>query len=56
MKVCEDGMKKKCEEGRKTVLVKEDIRRNCGQTVVVESECERDEERGDDYGMEREWR
>ena len=42
------------EEGRKTVLVREDTRRKCGQTVVVERECERGEERGDDNGMERE--
>ena len=37
------------------MLVREDTRRKCGQTVVVESECERSEERGDDNGMEREW-
>ena len=37
------------------MLVREDTRRKCGQTVVVKSECERDEERGDDNGMEREW-
>ena len=34
------------------MLVREDTRRKCGQTVVVESECERGEERGDDNGME----
>ena len=28
------------EEGRKTVLVREDTRRKCGQTVVAEIECE----------------
>ena len=38
------------------MLVREDTRRKCGQTVVVESECEKGEERGDDNGMEREWR
>ena len=38
------------------MLVREDTRRKCGQTVVVEIECERGEERGDDNGMEREWR
>ena len=38
------------------MLVREDIRRNCGQTVVVENECERGKERGDDNEMEREWR
>ena len=32
-------------------MVREDTRRKCGQTVVAESECERDEERGDDDGM-----
>ena len=32
------------EEGRKTVLIREDTRRKCGQTVVVEIECERGEE------------
>ena len=37
-------------------MVREDTRRKCGQTVVVESECEKGEERGDDNGMEREWR
>ena len=37
------------------MLVTEDTRRKCGQTVVAESECERGEERGDDNGMEREW-
>ena len=30
--------------------------RKCGQTVFVEIECERSEERGNDNGMEREWR
>ena len=38
------------------MLVREDTRRKCGQMVVVEPECERGEERGDDNGMEREWR
>ena len=38
------------------MLVREDTRRKCGQTVVVEIECERGEERWDDNGMEREWR
>ena len=38
------------------MLVREDTRRKCCQTVVVEIECERGEERGDDNGMEREWR
>ena len=38
------------------MLVREDTRRKCGQTVVGESECERGEERGDEDGMEREWR
>ena len=38
------------------MLAREDTRRKCGQMVVVESECERGEERGDDNGMEREWR
>ena len=37
-------------------MVREDTRRKCGQTVVAEIECERGEERGDDNGMEREWR
>ena len=37
-------------------MVGEDSRRKCGEMVVVESECERSEERGDDNGMEREWR
>ena len=36
------------------MLVREDTRRKCGQTVEVEIECERGEERGDDNGMERE--
>ena len=40
------------EERRKAVFVREDTRRKCGQMVVVESECERGEERGDDNGME----
>ena len=35
---------------------REDTRRKCGQTVVFEIECEMGEERGDDNGMEREWR
>ena len=38
------------------MLVREDTRRKCGQTVLVEIECEMSEERGDDNGMEREWR
>ena len=38
------------------MLTREDTRGKCGQTVVVEMECERGEERGDDNGMEREWR
>ncbi len=38
------------------MLVREDTRRKCGQTIVVESECEGGEERGDDNGMEREGR
>ena len=38
------------------MLVREDTRRKCGQTVVVESECERGEERGDENGIKREWR
>ncbi len=38
------------------MLVREDTRRKCCQTVVVEIECERGEEGGDDNGMEREWR
>ena len=38
------------------MLVREDTRRKCDQTVVVERECERGEERGDDNGMERIWR
>ena len=38
------------------MLVREDTRRECGQTVAVEIECERGEERGDDNGMEREGR
>ena len=38
------------------MLVREDTRRKCGQTVAVEIECERGEERGDDNGMERDWR
>ena len=44
------------EEVRKIELIREDTRRKCGQTVVVESEFERGEERGDDNGMERERR
>ena len=42
------------EEIRKTVLVREDTRRKCGQTIEKERECERGEERSDDNGMERE--
>ena len=38
------------------MLFGKDARRKCGQTVFSESECERNEERGDDNGMEREWR
>ena len=38
------------------MLVREDTRRKCGEMVVVERECERGEERGDDNEMEREWR
>ena len=38
------------------MLVREDTRRKCGELVVVESECERGEERGDENGVEREWR
>ena len=38
------------------MLVREDTRRKCGQAIVAQSECERGEERGDDNGMEREWR
>ena len=45
-------MKKKL----KIALVRENTRRKCGQMVLVEFECERGEERGDDDGMEREWR
>ena len=52
MKVCEDGMKKKNEKRRKTVQIREDTRRKCFQMVIVEIECERGEERGDDNGME----
>ena len=37
-------------------MVREDARRKCGEMVVVESECERGEGRGDVNGMEREWR
>ena len=37
-------------------MVREDTRRKCGQTVVVETKHERGEERGDDNEMEREWR
>ena len=37
------------------MLVREDTRRKCGQTVSVEVEWERGEERGDDDGIEREW-
>ena len=35
------------------MIIREDTRRKCGQTVVVEIECERSEERGDDNGKER---
>ena len=35
---------------------REDTRRKCGQTIAVKREYERGEERGDDNGMEREWR
>ena len=38
------------------MLVREDTRRKCGQKVVVESQCGRGDERGDENGMEREWR
>ena len=38
------------------MLVREDARRKCGQMVVSKIECERGEERGDDNGMEWEWR
>ena len=38
------------------MLVREDTRRKCYQTVVVEKECERGEKRGDDNGTKREWR
>ena len=38
------------------MLIREDTRRKCGQTVVVESECERSDERVDNNGMERERR
>ena len=44
------------EEGRKIVLVREDTRRKCDQTVVSERKCERGEERKDDNGMEKECR
>ena len=37
-------------------MFREDTRRKRGQTVFVEIECERGEERGDENGMEREWR
>ena len=37
-------------------MVRENTRRKCGQTVVAEIECEKDEERGDDNEMEKEWR
>ena len=33
------------------MLVREDTRRKCGQTVSTEMECERGEERGDENGM-----
>ena len=32
---------KRNEEDRKTVLVREDARGKCGQTVVVDPECKR---------------
>ena len=35
------------------MLVREDARRKCGETVVVEMECERGEGRGDVNGMEK---
>ena len=35
------------------MLVREDARRKCGETVVGERECERSEGRGDVNGMER---
>ena len=38
------------------MLVREDTRGKCGQTVAGEMKCERGEERGDDNGMEMEWR
>ena len=38
------------------MLVREDTRRKCGQMVVVQIECGRGEKRGDNNGMEREWR
>ena len=37
-------------------MVREDTRRKCGQMIIVEIKSERGEERGDDNGMEREWR
>ena len=43
------------EQNEETVLVREDTRRKCGQTIAPEMECERGKERGDDNGMEREW-
>ena len=41
------------EEGRKIVLIREDTRRKCGKLVVVEIKFEKDEERRDDNEMER---
>ena len=38
------------------MLVREDARRKCGEMVVVESECEGGEGRGDVNGKGREWR
>ena len=46
--------KKRNEQGGNAALVREDTRRKCGQMVVVESECERSEEREDQNEMERE--
>ena len=43
-------------ERSKTVKVREHTRRKCGQMVLDEIKCKRGEERGDDNGMEREWR
>ena len=38
------------------MLAREDARRKCDHTVVVEIECGRGEERGNDNGMEMEWK